>query len=60
MGDYEMHCKEMEEKYGTCPKCNKKMEHLKGIHTFRCSCGYTEWYGERVGDKLGSKSGVAK
>ena len=36
-----------------CPNnCNVKMIHLKGIHTYQCpSCGYKEWYPERLGDK---------
>lgn len=51
MESYKQFCKRKEKELGSCFKCGKKMEHLREIHTFQCSCGYREWYCERVGDK---------
>ena len=32
--------------------CGAEMAHLKDIHTFRCACGYEEWYPERWKDEM--------
>lgn len=48
---YEKHILKVEKEYQKCPKCNRKRNHIIGIHTFQCECGEREWYPERLGDE---------